>query len=178
MKIVAPQKSLEIEMKDIHENIITLENYQGKNVMLCFFRDAACPFCNLRLYELTLKYHNWKNDSLEIIAVFSSNKEDVKKHIDRHPRPFTIISDPELTLYRRFGVEHSSMAMIKAMMFKLPRLLKGLVNGGKIKFENPHARLVSADFLINTKGIIEKTWYGRNTGDHIPMKRIEQFLLV
>ena len=34
--------------------------------MLSFFRDAACPFCNFRIYELTHKYKSWQQDGLEV----------------------------------------------------------------------------------------------------------------
>ena len=85
--------------------------------MLSFFRDAACPFCNLRVYELNHKYKAWQEQGLEIVTVFSSPSHEVKAHVARHPRPFTMISDPDIAIYNQYGVEHSALALVKALFF-------------------------------------------------------------
>jgi hypothetical protein len=35
--------------------------------------------------------------------------------------------------------------------------------------------LMPADFLIDEKGNVVETYYGKDAGDHIPMERIELF---
>lgn len=175
MRLQAPRAAIDFQMRDINGEPVQLADYRGKKVMLCFFRDAACPFCNFRVYELTHQYREWQRQGLEVIAVFSSSVAEVREHVARHPRPFRLIADPDLKLYNRYGVEHSGTALIKAMLFKLPRLIKGIRTGGRPS-KNPHVKLVPADFLINEKGHIVDTWYGRDTSDHIPLKRVKQFI--
>lgn len=175
MKLQAPCAPIDFKAKDIYGNPIQLSQFQGKKVLLAFFRDAACPFCNLRLYELTNRYREFQDAGMEVIAVFSSPSDEVKAFVDRHPRPFILVADPDLALYTQYGVEHSKMAMLKAVLFQLPRIISGLMKGAQPDSNNPHMKLVPADFLISEQGEVVESWYGRNTSDHLPMKRLLEF---
>ncbi len=175
MRLAMPCNRVDFDVKDIYGDSVQLSQFTGKKVILSFFRDAACPFCNLRVYELTNHYKAWKDKNIEIIAVFSSTSEEVRQFVAKHPRPFRLVSDPGLDLYEKYGVEHSSLALLKALLFKLPRIVRGMLNGGRPK-KNPNVKLVPADFLIDTSGKIKHVWYGRDTSDHIPMKMIRRFV--
>ena len=175
MRLKAPCQGIDFHTRDIHGEPFRLSDYMGKRVMLSFFRDAACPFCNFRIYELTHKYKTWKDQGLEIITVFSDTDEKVRAHVANHPRPFRMLSDPDLEIYNQYGVEHSASALLKALLFNMPRIIKGIRTGGRPS-NNPHVKLVPADFLIDEKGQVQEIWYGRNTSDHIPLQRIEAFM--
>lgn len=66
------------------------------------------------------------------------------------------------------------MALLKAVLFKLPRIIRGAFIGFPLK--NAHPTLVPADFLMDEEGMICDIWYGRDTSDHIPMPRVEAFI--
>ena len=175
MRLELPCNRVDFDVKDIYGKPINLSQYEGKKVVLSFFRDAACPFCNFRVYELTNNYKSWKNKDIEIVAVFSSTDAEVRRFVAQHPRPFRLVSDPELSIYEKYGVEHSSFALLKALLFKMPRIVRGILRGGRPK-PNPNVKLVPADFLIDANGKISEVWYGRDTSDHIPMENINRFL--
>jgi len=175
MRLVPPALSIDFKAEDIYGRPINLADYRGKRVMLSFFRNAGCPFCNLRLYELTHRYHAWKEQGLEVIAVFSSPTEEVRRYVAKHPRPFRMIGDPVLSIYSRYRVERSVAGVLKALLFKLPRVIRGAFLGG-IPLINPHPTLVPADFLVDEYGLIRDIWYGRDASDHIPLKRVDAFL--
>jgi peroxiredoxin Q/BCP len=175
MRLTPPCPSIDFSTNDVFGNSVKLSDYKGKKLMLAFFRDAACPFCNYRVYELTQQYKGWKDKNFEIIAIFSSPDEEVRRYIARHPRPFRIVSDTELNLYNQYGIEHSSSALIKALIFKLPRIIMGMIKGGYPQ-PNPNVKVVPADFLINEEGKIEHVWYGRDTSDHMPMDQLNKFI--
>jgi thioredoxin-dependent peroxiredoxin len=175
MRLSTPNRSLNFSTKDIYGNPFRLSDLRGKRVMLSFFRDAACPFCHLRVYELTHNYQHWRDQNLEVIAVFSDTSEQVRRFVARHPRPFPMLADPHLQLYNHYGVEHSGVALLKAMLFKLPRIIKGFFYGAKPS-NNPHVKLVPADFLFTEDGTLERAWYGRNTSDHIPLDEVQAFI--
>lgn len=176
MRLNAPKSAPDFDMTDIYGNAVRLSNYRGKRVMVSFFRDAACPFCNLRVYELSHHYKDWRNQGLEIIAFFRSSAEDIRHYVAKYPRPFTIVSDEELTIYDRYGVEHSFFGMIRGMMLRMPRMMRALFKGFL-----PHMRgdqtLIPADFLIDEQGQIRVVYYGRDIGDHIPINFIKSFIL-
>jgi peroxiredoxin len=174
MRLTPPALSIDFNAQDIYGRPVSLRDYRGKRVMLSFFRNAGCPFCNLRLYELTHRYLAWQAQGLEVIAVFSSPAEDVLKYVAKHPRPFRMISDPDLTIYNRYGVEKSGAAILRALLFKLPRVIRGVFLDG-LTLKNAHPMLVPADFLIDGYGLIRDIWYGRDTSDHIPLARVDKF---
>jgi thioredoxin-dependent peroxiredoxin len=175
MRLSAPTRKINFKTQDIHGNPVNLDDHLGKRVMLSFFRDAACPFCNFRVYELTHRYKTWQERNLVIIAVFSDTPEKVVAHVAKYPRPFLMLADPDLAIYNQYGVEHSSFALLKALLFRLPTIVCGILTGGRPS-KNPHVRLVPADFLIDEDGVIRQIWYGKDTSDHIPLDQIDQFI--
>jgi peroxiredoxin len=66
--------------KDYQGKKINLSDYHGKRILLSFFRGASCPFCNLRVHELIKKQNEFKEQDIEIIAFFSSTKEEVQQY--------------------------------------------------------------------------------------------------
>jgi peroxiredoxin len=175
MRVLPPTPAQNFESKDIYGAPVSLKEMNGRKVMLCFFRDAACPFCNFRLYELTHSYRDWQAKGVEVVAVFSSTAQEVQQFVAKHPRPFRLIADPDLMIYNQYGVEKSVSAIWKALLFRLPTILRGIRKGGRPK-PNPNVTLVPADFLIDEAGNIVDCWYGKNTSDHIPMERLEEFI--
>ncbi|MBB3167904.1 peroxiredoxin family protein [Simiduia aestuariiviva] len=175
MRINTPSQNMGFSAKDIYGNSFSLKRLRGKRVLLAFFRDAACPFCHLRVYEITQNYQRWKEQNLEVVAVFSDTSSQVRRFVAQHPRPFTILADPNLQLYNHFGVETSGAALLKALLLKLPRIVKGFWLGAKPS-NNPHVTLVPADFLFNEAGVLEHAWYGSNTSDHLPLAEIQSFI--
>jgi len=176
MRLTAPCQGLDFRTSDIHGRPFQLSDHVGKRVMLSFFRNAQCPFCNLRIFELTHQYRRWREAGLEVVTVFSSEASEVRRWVARHPRPFRILSDPGLELYDLYGIEHSGQALLKALLFRFPRVARGLALGAGLPRRNPHPTIVPADFLLDEKGTVRDIWYGRNTSDHIPLERIDAFI--
>lgn len=175
MRIQAPRDHPVFSTRDIYNKPLDLVDYRGKKLLLSFFREANCPFCNLRVHELTHRYPAWKHQGLEVIAVFCSPETQVRDYNARQPRPFRLIADPELSLYNRYGVERSVVALIKSMVLKLPHMIRGMLAGGQPRM-NSRMTLIPADFLIDETGRIIETWYGRDASDHIPLDRISAFI--
>lgn len=175
MKLKAPAQGIDFITKDVYGEHFQLSDYLGKRVMLSFFRNAECPLCNFRLYELTHNYQSWRDQGLEIVAIFSSSSESVRKFVARHPRPFKMISDTELEIYSNYGVEKSNAGMWKALVFRIPTLLRGMFRGGYLK-PTRHFSLVPGDFLLDESGRIVNVFYGQDISEHIPIDQVERFL--
>jgi len=174
MRVEAPRLAFDFRCTDIYGKPFQLSKLRGRRVVLSFFRDAACPFCNYRIYELTRNYYKWKASGVETIVVFSDTSDQVRKYVANRPRPFKMICDPNLKLYDRYGVEKSASALVRALITGLPEIVRGFLTGARPS-NNPHMTIVPADFLIDVDGTVIDTWYGRNTADHIPMERLMEF---
>ena len=172
MRLNAPTAAPELSLKDIYGETVHIG--KGRRTLLCFFRDAACPFCNYRIYELTQHHQGLLALGLEIVAVFASSEEEVKRFVARRPRPFRVVADPSASAHLRYGIERSFLRKLKAVVTRVPTLIKGLRIVGLAGFKTNN--LMPADFLIDEEGRIVETYYGSDAGDRIPFERVELFL--
>lgn len=173
MRLLAPALAPALDLLDIHGQPIVIGG-NGRRTLLSFFRDAACPFCNFRIYELTNHHQALSALGLDIIAVFSASQAEVLRFAGRRPRPFTIAADPTSTAHDTYGIERSFWRKLKAIALRLPTLIKGLRLVGIAGLNT--GNLMPADFLIDEHGRIIETYYGSDAGDRIPIERIELFL--
>ncbi len=171
MKIHAPAQTPSINLVDIHGQPVQIGN--GRRLLLSLFREASCPFCNFRVYDLTNNYPNLTNLGLDIVAVFKSGPDDIDKFIAQRPRPFRMVADPDGLAHQAFHVEASMWGKIKAMLLRFAALFGGMRMVGMRGMAT--GNLMPADFLIDETGLVVETYYGRDAGDHIPMERIELF---
>lgn len=149
MRLTAPVKAPLLNLVDIYDQRVTIGG-PGRRTLLCFFRDAACPFCNFRIYELTRHHASLAALGLDVIAVFASTPEEVRRFVARKPRPFVVVADPTSSAHEAYGIERSFWRKWKGVVSRIPTLLEGL-------------RIVEA-------------YYGSDAGDRIPFERIELFL--
>ena len=172
MKLLAPSSAPALDLFDIYGQPIAIGS--GRRTLLSFFRDAACPFCNFRIYELTHHHRSLSALGLDIVAVFGSSQAEVLHFVARHPRPFRIAADPVGASHARYGIERSLWRKIRAIVTRVPTLIRGLRIVGLAGLNTNN--LMPADFLIDEEGRIVETWYGRDAGDRIPLERVELFL--
>jgi peroxiredoxin len=173
MRLLAPAIAPALNLSDLQGRPIALAG-SGRRTLLCFFRDAACPFCNFRIYELTHHHASLAALGLDIVAVFGSSREEVLRFVARHPRPFRIAADPAGTSHLQYGIQRSFWRKLKAVVTRVPTLLRGLRIVGVAGFNTNN--LMPADFLIDADGRIVEAYYGSDAGDRIPMERIELFV--
>jgi peroxiredoxin len=173
MRLLAPTTAPALELLDVYGQPIVISG-KGRKTLLSFFREANCPFCNFRVFELTHNYPNLSSLGLDIVAVFSSDRNDVMKFIARQPRPFQMVADQDSKAHQQFGIERSLWGKFKAMMTRIPAMIRGMRVVGLAGMNT--GSLMPADFLIDENGRIVETYYGTDAGDHIPIERIELFL--
>lgn len=173
MRLSAPSAAPPLRLTDIYGDPVVIGG-TGRRTLLSFFRDAACPFCNYRIYELTQQHKGLLALGLDVVAVFGSSQAEVLRFVARHPRPFRVVADPDAATHRLYGIERSLLRKLKAVVTRVPTLLKGLRLVGLAGLNTNN--LMPADFLIDEEGRIVETYYGSDAGDRIPFERIELFL--
>lgn len=153
---------------------INLNDYSGGKLLLSFYRYASCPLCNLRVHDLIEKHSSFKERGLEMIGFFQSPKESLLTYLGKQKPPFPIIPDPDRKVYQLYGVESSWFGFIKGL--KIRDFLKAKKKGfspGKMEGKK---NLIPADFLIDKNQIIQRAYYGKDIGDHLPIEEIKRFL--
>lgn len=147
---------------------------EGRRMLLSLFREATCPFCNFRIYDLTNNYSGLSEMGLDIVAVFRSDEQDVRQFIARRPRPFRMVADPAGIAHQAFAVSPSvPMGKLKAMLLRPLTMMRGMLMVGVRGMVTSNQ--MPADFLIDEHGNVIEAYYGNDIGDHIPMARVMQF---
>jgi len=173
MRLNAPTRASLLHFVDIYGQRVDIGR-SGRRTLLCFFRDAACPFCNFRIYELTSQHAALQALGLDIVAVFTSTPEAVQRFVARKPRPFSVVADPSSHAHETYGIERSFWRKLKGIATRVPTLIKGLRIVGLAGLNTTN--LMPADFLIDEHGDIAEAYYGGDAGDRIPLDRVELFL--
>ncbi|WP_341677012.1 peroxiredoxin-like family protein [Niveibacterium sp. SC-1] len=159
---------------DISGGIVDLAEMRGRPVLLSFYRYASCPVCNLRVHRLIDAYPRLSAAGLSVLGVFQSSAEEMTRYMDRHQAPFPLVPDPQLQLYRRFGVETRWGALLSLAVIRsaVTAFTKGFLPG---RISGPVHR-APADFLIAPDGRIALSYYGRTIDDHVPIAAVESWL--
>ena len=173
MRLSAPRPAPALDLVDIRGLPVAISSH-GRLTLLSFFRDAACPFCNFRIYELTHEHASLSARGLDVVAVFSASQADVLRFAGHRPRPFPLVADPTSHAHESYGIERSLWRKVKAIVTRVPTLLRGLRLVGLAGLNTNN--LMPADFLIDERGRIVEAYYGRDAGDRIPLQRIERLL--
>lgn len=148
----------------------------GKPVVLSFFREASCPYCNYRIYELTHNVPELTQGAISMVAVFASTEDEIRRFLMHGKRPMAMVADPELSAFEAYGVGRETLlSKLKAFLRRAPQFLAGTK---LVRKSNPRAkdsRIIPADILMNAQGDIVETYYGNDIGDHIPIDRLKAF---
>ena len=175
MRIIAPSKAIDFEATDIYGNTVKLHEFKERAIVLSFFRDASCPLCLKRVFELRARRKQWKSKGIEIIAVFNSSEEQIKKYSEDTSTRFTAIADPDLVISELYGVEKSSDSFFKTLRVNMLNIFSGAKADNDVT-KNTNGTIIPADFLIDHDGAIVDLWYGSHETDHMPMNRIDGFV--
>jgi peroxiredoxin len=173
MRLSAPAHAPKLALTDIEGKPVRIGS-NNRRTLLCFFRDAACPFCNFRIYELTRHHAALSALGLDIVAVFTSSPEQVRRFVARQTRPFQVVADPTSIAHETYGIERSFWRKLKGILTRVSTLIKGLRIVGLAGLNTTN--LMPADFLIDEHGRIAEAYYGSDAGDRIPFEHVELFL--
>ena len=165
---------------DIFDREINLSDYknQGKKILVSFFRNVACPFCNFRIHQLTTKNDQWK-DRLQMIFFLEAKKEVVlKSSFHKGVSPIPIIADFEREIYEKYGAEVSLEKFNNTINSEKQMAIhsKLVAKGYEIDSGEEQVYSIPADFILDENFNIIKAHYGKDIPDHLPFEQIENVI--
>lgn len=175
MQLTKGQKAPSFTTNDIWGNTIDLAQLRNKKILLSFFRYAECAVCQLRISEIMREKNKFKEQNIEVIAIFQSPAASLKVNItDKIHFDFTVIADPERVLYDLYAVKPSWIKLFRTMNLSgVKRVIKsvkaGFKPGGKVEGQ---FHQIPADFIIDQNQNILVAKYGNSVIDHIPLSEI------
>lgn len=161
---------------DVMGKPVNLEDYRGKHTLLSFFRSAQCPLCSLRVHYLIDRYPALQQRGLAVLAIFETSRETTIKYVGEQHPPFPLVANPEKDLYRLYGTETSWWGMISAFLLTRRREYREAAKFGWTKITDGKLNQLPADFVLGPDLTIERAYYGRDIGDHLPFSELERYL--
>ena len=144
LKLQIGDKAPEINAVDQNGNNITLEQYQGKKVVLYFYPKDMTPGCTAQSCNLSDNYTALQKNGYDVIGVSCDSAKRHQKFIEKHNLPFHLISDEDQKVVNDYGVWQLKKFMGREYM-----------------------GIVRTTFLIDENGVIENIINKVNTKEHI-----------
>ena len=126
-------KAPDFELPDKNGNMISLEMFKGKKVVLYFYPRDNTPGCTKQACAFAEKYEEFKNNNIAVIGVSKDSTASHQKFAEKYNLPFILVSDKELDAIEKYGVWQE-------------KKMCGKVSMG----------VVRTTFIIDEKGMIEK----------------------
>lgn len=177
MRLQARQQAPSFTIKDVNGATVNLSDYKGKKLLITFYRNVGCPVCNLRFHEIQEQAELFKSKNLIVLAIYESSAENMKKYLEGENPYATMIPNPDQNLYKLYNIEQGMGKVLKGLFYgAMGKMKKGKKQfKSKIELDGNKDRM-SADFLVDEKGIINTAYYGKFLGDHLPIDEIKKFI--
>ena len=131
----AGTKAPVFSLPDKDGNMISLENYRGKRVVLYFYPRDNTPGCTREACAFAGAYEAFKQKDVVVIGVSKDSQTSHQKFAEKYNLPFILVSDPELTAIKAYDVWQEKKLY------------------GKVSFG-----VVRSTYIIDPEGVIEKVY--------------------
>ena len=121
-------------LADQDGNIVKLEDFAGKKLVLYFYPKDNTPGCTRQACAFASLYDGFKDRDVAVVGVSKDSAASHQKFAEKYNLPFVLLSDPELEAIKAYDVWQE-----KKMY-------------GKVSFG-----VVRTTYVIDEKGMIEKT---------------------
>ncbi|NBC82884.1 MAG: redoxin domain-containing protein [Bacteroidetes bacterium] len=163
--------------KDIEGNEIKLSDFSGNRIILSFYRNVNCPFCNRRVHQIMGHNVRLQNAGVQLVFLFESPNEKLKSSVFHQGiSPWPLIGDPDRKIYNAYGVEKSTLKMMRTMFqSSLGQAKKDTAELNLPEDKDAKMNLIPADFFIDENFNIVKAHYGKHLDDHIDIEEFKSF---
>ncbi|MEG0473268.1 MAG: thioredoxin-dependent thiol peroxidase [Solibacillus sp.] len=124
--------------------LIHLEDYKGKSVILYFYPKDMTPGCTTEACDFRDAHGEFSNLNAIILGLSMDDASRHTKFIEKHGLPFSLLVDADHQVAEKFGV------------WTL-----------KKNFGKEYMGIERTTFLINEQGIVEKVWRKVRVKNHI-----------
>jgi peroxiredoxin Q/BCP len=122
---------------------VKLSDYKGQRVALYFYPKDDTPGCTKQACNLRDNFDGLKEKGITIIGVSKDSKASHEKFASKYDLPFTLISDEDLSIHKKYGTY-----------------------GEKNMYGRKSMGVIRTTFLINEMGLILDIIKRPNTSNH------------
>ena len=121
-------------LPDKDGNIVKLEDFAGKKLVLYFYPKDNTPGCTSQACAFASLYDGFKDKNVAVVGVSKDSTASHQKFAEKYGLPFVLLSDPELEAIKAYDVWQEKKLY------------------GKVSFG-----VVRTTYVIDENGMIEKT---------------------
>ena len=97
-------KAPDFTLKNQEGQEVSLSQFAGKRVVLYFYPRDNTPGCTRQACAFAGSYDAFRDLDAVVIGVSKDSTASHRKFADKYTLPFTLLSDPELTVLQAYGV--------------------------------------------------------------------------
>lgn len=100
----------EVTVEDLNGDTVSLARWVGKKPVIVEFWATWCPICEelLPRMEAAQKKYGDKAEFVVVAVAVNQSKNSVRRHIEKHPMPFTFLWDGNGAAVRAFQAPSTS----------------------------------------------------------------------
>ena len=92
------------EAKDQKGNIIRLQDYLGKKLVLFFYPKASTPGCTAEACDLRDNYQTFLSRGYDVLGVSADSAKRQENFKNKYELPFPLLADEDKAVINAFGV--------------------------------------------------------------------------
>lgn len=97
-------KAPAITAKNQHGDTVSLNDFNGKKVILYFYPKDNTPGCTAEACNFRDNYQSLQADGFEVIGVSIDSEQSHQKFISKFDLPFTLLADEDQKIVQDYGV--------------------------------------------------------------------------
>lgn len=83
--------------------MFTLSDQAGRRLLLVFYPGDGTPVCTRQLCDYRDGIEQFSDLDVEVVGISSDDADSHKRFRDKHDLPFTLLSDPDLSVAEKYG---------------------------------------------------------------------------
>lgn len=98
------KKAPEFTLPDSDGNLISLNDFKGKNVVLYFYPKDLTPGCTVESCDFRDAHPDFKKINAVVLGLSVDSQKKHRKFRDKYNLPFTLLSDEDKKVVNQYGV--------------------------------------------------------------------------
>lgn len=99
------EKAPDFTLEDGDGNKWKLSDHEGEVVVLLFYPGDNTPVCTAQLCSVRDNWDDYKSSGATVVGISTDSVESHKKFGEKYDFPFTLLSDPDGEVVRKYGVK-------------------------------------------------------------------------
>ena len=91
-------------LRDKDGKSVSLADFRGRKVVLYFYPKDNTPGCTRQACAFAQNYGEFQKHNIAVIGVSKDGTASHQKFAEKYSLPFVLLSDPELTAIKAYGV--------------------------------------------------------------------------